>query len=137
MANWKITKIADLLQDKLLSDNFHIRRYDSKDSIYIEIDYNACGSIRISDHKSKYMSLYQFNILPEKTDFVKNIFSINDENYDLLIFKIQSVRNTYKFKYGHAYYERIINDKKTSFKLPHIQFSLKRKHSYKKQRKVI
>lgn len=60
----KFSKVADELQARLIARGFTIHRYDafSSDSVYLKLDYGACGSIRISDHKGYKHLSYMWNI---------------------------------------------------------------------------
>lgn len=60
----KFSKVADDLQARLIESGFTIHRYDafSSDSVYLKLDYGACGSIRISDHRGYRHLHYMWNI---------------------------------------------------------------------------
>lgn len=61
----KLNEAAKYIQDILLEQGFVIHRYDaySTNSIYLKLDYGACHSIRISDHKGKEYLSYKYNII--------------------------------------------------------------------------
>ena len=58
--------IADEVQGKLLDLGFIVHRYDaySTSSVYLKMDYGACHSIRIGDHRGKPHLKYRYNIGP-------------------------------------------------------------------------
>lgn len=60
----RFSKVAHELQTKLIERGFTIHRYDafSSNSVYLKLDYGACGSIRISDHKGYKHLHYMWNI---------------------------------------------------------------------------
>lgn len=62
----KFSELADELQADLIEKGFTVHRYDafSTDSVYLKLDYGACGSIRISDHKGYKRLHYMWNIGP-------------------------------------------------------------------------
>lgn len=59
-----LSKLADRLQSRLVELGFAVHRYDAitSRSIYLKLDYGACGSIRISDHEGKRQLKYLWNI---------------------------------------------------------------------------
>lgn len=61
-----LRQLADDIASTLIDHGFKVHRYDAKnsDSIYLKVDYGACGSIRISDHADRGKYLYRWNIGP-------------------------------------------------------------------------
>lgn len=59
-----LSKIADRLQACLVERGFVVHRYDAitSRSVYLKLDYGACGSIRISDHEGYRHLKYMWNI---------------------------------------------------------------------------
>lgn len=66
----KLEEVAEYVQNILLEQGFIIHRYNaySTNSIYLKLDYGACCSIRISDHKGKEYLSYKYNIIKNTTD---------------------------------------------------------------------
>lgn len=60
----KFEALADAIQEELLGRGFTIHRYDAitSHSVYLKLDYGACGSIRISDHRGYKHLHYMWNI---------------------------------------------------------------------------
>jgi len=60
-----ISKVADDLQDALLTLGFIVHRYDahSTNSVYLKLDCGLCNSIRISDHGGKKKLSYRYNVI--------------------------------------------------------------------------
>ena len=45
--------LAAYIQNALIGEGFTVHRYDATTgSIYLKLDYGACGTIRVADHKS-------------------------------------------------------------------------------------
>lgn len=59
-----LSKFADRLQDRLIECGFVVHRYNatSTRSVYLKLDYGACGSIRISDHEGSRHLKYRWNV---------------------------------------------------------------------------
>lgn len=59
-----LKSVAESVSKALLEEGFKIHRYDafSTKSIYLKLDYGACGSIRISDHPGYGHLNYRWNI---------------------------------------------------------------------------
>lgn len=72
--------IAEYVQNKLLNLGFIIHRYNaySTSSIYLKLDYGACNSIRISDHKGYSHLSYKYEI---NQSFVKSGWSKDDKGF--------------------------------------------------------
>lgn len=64
MAGKKFADLADEIQRALLERGFTVHRYDaySSSSVYLKLDYGACGSIRVGDHKGYRHLHYMWNI---------------------------------------------------------------------------
>lgn len=93
-------ELADYIQCRLLEEGFIIQRYNaySTASIYLKLDYGACNSIRISDHRGKQHLKYRYNI----GSFVK-CFSKEKDKYDRFYYRDDKVDNLIK---------KVISDKK-------------------------
>lgn len=61
----KIKKTADFLIKRLKAEGIVVQRYDSysSNSIYLKLDFGACHTIRLSDHKGKRHLSYRYNVL--------------------------------------------------------------------------
>lgn len=61
----KCKEIADYVCRQLSEQGFIIHRYEafSTCSIYLKLDYGACNSIRISDHRGYAHLSYKYCIL--------------------------------------------------------------------------
>lgn len=45
--------LAAYIQNALVGEGFTVHRYDATTgSVYLKLDYGACGTIRVADHKS-------------------------------------------------------------------------------------
>ncbi len=60
-------KIANILIEKLLENNFIVHRYNSHStsSIYLKLDYGLSCGIRIADHPGKKKYHYRFNVIKD------------------------------------------------------------------------
>ena len=60
----KFKVLADDIQAELLRRGFVVHRYDaySSQSVYLKLDYGACGSVRVSDHPGYKHLHYMWNI---------------------------------------------------------------------------
>lgn len=60
----KFAELADEIQTELVRRGFTVHRYDAftSQSVYLKLDYGACGSIRISDHRGYRHLSYMWNI---------------------------------------------------------------------------
>lgn len=60
----KLAELADEIQVELVKRGFTVHRYDAftSKSVYLKLDYGACGSIRISDHRGYKHLHYMWNI---------------------------------------------------------------------------
>ena len=58
--------LAEEIQSELVGRGFTVHRYDAitSSSVYLKLDYGACGSIRISDHEGYRHLSYMWNIGP-------------------------------------------------------------------------
>lgn len=76
----KIKQIANYLQNKLLKAGFTVHRYNaySTCSIYLKLDYGACNSIRISDHKGYDHLSYKYEV---NQKFVKSGWSKDNHGF--------------------------------------------------------
>ena len=72
----KCREIADYICKQLLEQGFIIHKYKafSTCSIYLKLDYGACNSIRISDHRGYAHLSYKYCILQNcyRSSWVKN-----------------------------------------------------------------
>lgn len=104
-AQWKSLDVAE----------FAVQRYDaySTNSVYLELDYGVCNSIRISDHPGKKYLKYRYNIGP----FVNGFKEVKDKHprfyYRVdksarMIKRIIQDRDAKKFHYGESGYERLM-----------------------------
>lgn len=61
-----VSEIADFLGDELVRRGFVVHRYDAitTSSVYLKLDYGACWSIRVSDHRGYRHLKYRWNIGP-------------------------------------------------------------------------
>lgn len=59
-----LDELASAVASRLVSEGFTVHRYDafSTNSIYLKLDYGACGSLRISDHPGYKHLKYRWNI---------------------------------------------------------------------------
>lgn len=104
-------EIADLLQQKLISNGFIVQRYNaySTDSIYLKLDYGACNSIRIAGHQGKKHLKYRYNIgsyikqAGYKRDKYDRFFYPAD-CVEMLLKQIVSDRSTKIGRYGESRY---------------------------------
>lgn len=60
--NKEVKEFADKLAQELVRKGFVVQRYDSDTTVYLNLDYGACNSIRISDQKGKEHLNFRYNI---------------------------------------------------------------------------
>lgn len=112
-ASDEILELADKLCFLLLDHNFVVHRYDSHstNSIYLKLDYGACGSIRISDHEGFSHLNYRWNIGPhiknkktERGRYYRSFY--NSRKWPCLIQDVvnergkrQAVKGSYSYKH--------------------------------------
>lgn len=76
----KIKEIVQYLEIELLKLGFILHRYDaySTNSIYLKLDYGACNSIRISDHRGYDHLSYKYEI---NTNFTYNGWKKDNKDF--------------------------------------------------------
>ena len=109
-------KVASKLTDKLANNGIKVNIYLSKTSksVYLKLDYGACGGIRISDHKGKKKYKYMFNVLKnyKGPKIVKEEkytrFFYNYDNAEKLVQNVQDVKKHKLEQYGSERYKNFM-----------------------------
>lgn len=101
-----IKNTVNKIEAELRKQKFFVKKYTTinTNSIYLEIDYNLCGTIRISDHGSKFKYMYKFNIiLGIEKSYIKNkknFYPLKKLDINELINDINKLRNYHMYNRG-------------------------------------
>lgn len=113
----RIMTTADNIVKYMKAAGLMIQRYDSVStlSVYLKFDFGLCGSLRISDHKSKDNLTYKYNVRTDVEAYYSNgegateanFFPIGDWEAACRMILIRRYRKI--GKYGFEWYERTMN----------------------------
>ncbi len=114
-----IKSMGDEIISVLNMHGFVIQRYDSlsTDSLYLKLDYGACNSIRIADHKGKEHLKYRYNLLKDSKQRVAKDDGLPRyyypyEQLKALIDQILKDRNAKLSMYGKKRYNEFMEKNK-------------------------
>src|SRR5699024_8336376 len=108
-----VQKVADNLKQLLLQEDISVveHKSSSTNSVYLHLDSNMLGAIRVSDHKThdkqnKYdiCSKYRFKGKGKRTDNYSFVYNIPIEKWKTVIHLVKEDRNHKLKKYGELAY---------------------------------